>query len=116
MFVFDASALIALFDSYEPVFSLWRRANQNRALIGFPAVAMVEASDRIGIVDREWEALLLAEGVVVLPLAETASRQLGSWNGTVAARNAMWESQMIGWPVITCDPKQYESDVLIYPV
>ncbi|GGM70651.1 hypothetical protein ACFFX1_28790 [Dactylosporangium sucinum] len=116
MFILDASALAALFNSYDPVFQVWLKADRDDLMIGFPAAAMVEASDRIGARPGDWELLLLSAGVVVLPLDQTAAAAIGTWRGSVAACQAVWESRATGWPVLTCDPKQYEPGEHVYPV
>jgi len=42
VFVLDATALVALFDAYEPVFALWRRADAEQVALGIPATSIVE--------------------------------------------------------------------------
>jgi hypothetical protein len=116
MFVLDASAMVALFDSYEPLRELWFRADSGEIALAFPASAMLEAGDRAGISSTAWDPLLWSTSMLVLPLGEAAAKQLGTRTGSHAARHAVWESNATGWPVLTCEPDQYGAGVHLYSV
>jgi hypothetical protein len=116
MFVLDASAMVALFDSYEPLRELWFRADSGEITLGFPAAAIVEAGERAGISPTAWDPVLWSTSMLVLPLGEAAAKRLGAWTGSHAARHAVWESNATGWPVLTCEPDQYGAGAHLYAV
>ena len=114
MFVLDASAMVALFDSYDPLLELWFRADRGELCLAFPAMAMVEAGERADIGRTAWDPLLWSASMKVLPLGEVAAKELGAWSGSLATRQAVWESEGTGWPVLTRDPRQYAADAHIF--
>ena len=114
MFIFDATALVALLDSYKPVVRVWRRADSERIMLGIPAVAIVEASDQVETTSTgTWTAFLWSPTIAVLPLGESAAVQIGTWPGTPAARHSLWESDHLGWMVLTRDAKLYSDDARV---
>ena len=110
MFVLDATALVALFDAYEPIFALWRRADAEQVALGIPAASIVEASERAEIRASAWEPFLWSPTITVLPIGEAAAVQLGTWSGTLAARHSLWEATQLGWPILTRDGQLYAPD------
>lgn len=111
MFVFDESALVALFAGYKPVFRVWDSADQGRVVVAFPATAMAEAGRQAEISPTAWDPLVWSVSVRVLPLGESAAKHIGSWTGSLATKHALWESLATGWPLLTCAPDQYGSEV-----
>lgn len=116
MFVLDASAIVALFNAYEPVLDLWFRADSGEIVLAFPAVAMMEAGELAGIGSTAWDPVLWAPSLRVLPLGETAAKHLGAWIGSFATRHAVWESEATGWPVLTREPHRYGAGTHVYAV
>ncbi len=113
MIVFDESALVALFSGYLPIYRLWASADRGHVVVAFPAAAMAEAGRQAEVSESAWDALLWSATVKVLPLGQAAATRIGSWSGSgsLAARHTVWESRATGWPVLTCVPDQYGSDV-----
>ncbi|MEV4517326.1 hypothetical protein AB0K00_51280 [Dactylosporangium sp. NPDC049525] len=116
MFVFDDSALVALFAAYMPVYRLWERADRGQAVVGFPAAAMAAAGHQADVSPTAWDPLLWSVTVSVLPFGEEAAKQVGSWTGSLAAKHVIWESRATGWPVLTCAPEQYGPGVRLLSV
>jgi hypothetical protein len=116
MFVLDASAMVALFNSYDPLLDLWFRADNGELALVFPAAAMVEAADRAGISPTAWDPVLWSTSMCVLPLGEAAGKRLGACTGSLAARQAVWESVATGWPVLTREPELYGAGSHVYAV
>ncbi|MEV0134738.1 hypothetical protein AB0H83_40545 [Dactylosporangium sp. NPDC050688] len=116
MFVLDASAIVALFDAYDPLLELWSRADCGEMPLGFPVGAMIEASERAGIRSTAWDPLLWSTSMLVLPLGEAAAKQLGVQTGSLAARHAVWESAATGWPVLTREPDLYGAGAHLHTV
>lgn len=107
MFVLDGTTLGALFDSYGPIWDAWRRVNDGEIVLGVPATAIVEVAQDRGITRSEWASILWPPSVEVLPLTEAVAVEIGTWNGLLHARHALWESQQLGWPVLTRDRGLY---------
>lgn len=116
MFVLDASAIVAMFDAYEPLMNLWFRADRGDFPLAFPAAAIVEADDQAGIRPTAWEPVLWSPSMKVLPLDEAAATTVSAWSGSLAVRQAIWESEATGWPVLTCDPGQYAAEAYVLAV
>lgn len=112
MLVFDATALTALVDAHPPVWTWWKRADDGRVTLGFPATAVVEAGETAEVTANEWSALLWPQTVEVLPLGESAAVEIGRWSGTLAARQALWEARALGWTILTRDPRLYQPGVV----
>jgi hypothetical protein len=105
--VFDATALAALFDAYPPVWVLWRRADLDRAALGIPALAIVEAGTEVGAPATAWDSILWSKSINVLPLTERAAVEISAWQGTFGARHALWEARHLDCPLITRQPELY---------
>ncbi len=116
MLVFDASAIVALFDAYTPVYNVWRTADRGLSALAFPSAAMVEAGRRAAISETAWDPVLWSPSISVLPLGEAAATQLGAWTGSLAMGHTIWESRATGWPVLTCIPEDYGDGVEIFAV
>ncbi|MDG6100641.1 hypothetical protein Daura_03145 [Dactylosporangium aurantiacum] len=116
MFVLDASAIVALFDSYDPVLELWSHADCDELLLAFPVAAMIEAGERAEISATAWDPLLWSTSMRVLPIGEVAAKHLGTQIGSLAARHAVWESAATGWPVLTCEPDLYGAGVHVHAI
>jgi predicted nucleic acid-binding protein len=107
VFVFDATALEALFHGYRPLSAILRRADQGLTRLGFPVLSVVEAGTALGASVAAWEMFQWIETIKFLPLEEVAAIEISSWPGTPGARHALWEARSVGCPIITCDAALY---------
>jgi predicted nucleic acid-binding protein len=110
-FVFDTSALIALFDAYDPVYRLRRRADRGVAVVALPAVAVAEATRAVAASAASWEAIVWPRHVDVVPRTEAAAIEIGSWPGEdLAARHALWEAAFLDGLLVTRQPDLYDEE------
>lgn len=107
MFVFDATALAALFDAYPPVWALWRRADRGQTQLGFPVSAIIEAAQQLDAPVSAWDSILWPPTITALPLMERAAVEISTWKGTLAARHALWEARALNCPLVTCQADLY---------
>jgi hypothetical protein len=105
--VFDATALVALFNSHPTVFMLWQRADEGATEIAVPALAIVEAGVVLETSTTAWDRFLWTGAISVLPLGERAAVEIASWSGTFAARHALWEALALDCPLVTQEPELY---------
>ena len=112
MLVFDATAMAALLDAYPPVWTWWKRADDGRTTLGFPAAAIVDVGESGEVTPNQWSTLLWPDTIEVLPLGESAAVEIGTWSGTLAARQTLWEARALGWTILTRDPTLYKPDVV----
>lgn len=106
--VLDATALVALFDAHPPIMSLYRRAEEKKLLLGFPAAAIAEANASIGGGFDAWQAIMLDHAVVGLPLAEFIAIEIAGWPGELGVRHAVYEAKQTAGAVVTRKPGAYE--------
>jgi hypothetical protein len=71
--VFDASALLALFEAEDTVFDLWYQAEKGQATVVFPAAAVAEGNVALRASYDAWSPVLWAKGVSVAPLDSSAA-------------------------------------------
>ncbi|MGI5179517.1 hypothetical protein ACQEVZ_24620 [Dactylosporangium sp. CA-152071] len=107
MLVFDATALVGLFNSHPTVFMLWQRADEGATEIVVPALAIVEAGATLKTSTTAWDRFLWMPTITVLPLGERAAVEIAGWSGTFAARHALWEARALDCPLVTQDPDLY---------
>lgn len=105
-YVFDASALIALFRGNEVAYDLFEEADAGRVQVVFPAVAIAEANTYIQATESAWEAILLGR-VVCMPLTEHIAITLGLWPGDLAVRHVVYEARAVRGDVVTAEPYRY---------
>jgi hypothetical protein len=105
--VFDATALVALFNSHPTVFMLWQRADEGATEIAVPALAVVEAGSALRTSPTAWDRFLWTDAITVLPLGERAAVEIASWSGTFAARHSLWEARILDCPLVTTEPDLY---------
>jgi hypothetical protein len=106
VYVFDASALMALFRAYRPVFRLFMEADAGRAQLIFPAAAIGEANTYIRATEGEWSSLLMGR-VEVTPLTEHIAITVGDWPGDLATRHVVYEAQAVRGDIVTREPGRY---------
>ena len=105
-YVFDASALIALFRGSEDAYDLIEETDAGRLQVVFPAAAIAGANTYIQADENAWEALLLSR-VVCLPLTEHVAITIGPWPGSVAVRHVVYEARTVHGDVVTAEPYRY---------
>jgi hypothetical protein len=105
-YVFDASALIALFDGDETAYRLIERADAGKLQVVFPAAAIAEANTYIQASESAWEAILLGR-VDCIPLTEHIGVTIGPWPRDVAVRHVVYEAQAVMGDVVTREPYRY---------
>lgn len=107
-YVFDASALIALFDGHPGAFDLNEEAEAGRLQVVFPAAAIAEANTFIRAGENAWAPLLLGR-VTCLPLTEHAAIAVGGWPGDLAVRHVVYEARAVRGDVVTRESYRYRA-------
>lgn len=106
--VFDATAIEALFHGHDVLYRLFVRADEGRTTLIFPALCVVEAGTALGASLSSWDLYLWVPNVEILPLGQTAAVEISTWHGeSFGARQALWEAQRIGCPLVTCNAGLY---------
>lgn len=113
MFVLDTSSLIGLLDSDDGMFEAWRRADAGDIDLVIPALAIVEVAGRRNVSATAWAPILWPERVRVAVLSGVVAVEVGYWRGPLAARQALWESRSLSWPILTDTPDLYGPDALL---
>jgi hypothetical protein len=108
--VLDHTALVALFAAERAAFEMWELADRGEIILVFPSAAMAEASHLLGADDSAWRALLLAPGVRVSPLDQTAAIGSGRSVGTLVVRQVVYEARAVRGAIVTRAPWQYPAD------
>jgi hypothetical protein len=109
VYVYDASALIALFDAYKPVFDLLDEAAAERIQIVWPACAVAEANTYLRASHNTWTALLLAQ-VTTVELAESGAVDVGmlAAAGGLATGQVIHEARATQGLVVTREAYRYQ--------
>lgn len=107
--VFDASALVALFEAHDLVYRLWERANAGEALIVVPTAAIADANGNLTATHDSWSAVLWPNDVVTTPLTEDVAIEIGPWSGGLATRHVVYEAQAVRGIVVTRAPREYDA-------
>jgi hypothetical protein len=108
LYLFDASALIALFEGHPAVIKLMERAWTGQIIVGFPAVAVAIANVSVGVEYEQWREWLREPGTVDLPLTVHAAADLAAWPGALDARHCVYEARATNGAVVTRTPSEYE--------
>jgi hypothetical protein len=106
--VLDASALVALFDAYDPIYRLWNRADEGARLLIVPAGAVADANGALKASHEAWAAVLAPRDVVATALSEHIAIEIGPWPGSLAARHAVYEARAARAILVTRTPDEYE--------
>ena len=105
--VFDHTALIALFAAHQRAYDLWLLADSGAEPLIFPAAAVAEASHQLGTGDNAWRVLLMAPSVQVSALDESAAISTGRDAGSLVVRHVTYEALAVQGVVVTRAPWQY---------
>jgi len=108
--VFDHTALVALFDGRETALGLWYEADRGERSVVMPAVAVAEANHMIGANHDAWTALLFPPDVVVTPLDSLHAIDSGRRPGGLVARHVVCEARAVDGIIVTRAPWQYGPD------
>ncbi|MCW6003792.1 hypothetical protein K1W54_04245 [Micromonospora sp. CPCC 205371] len=109
LYIFDASALIDFHGNYDPLRRLYYRAVGGELLLGWPAVALAEATAAVETDWDEWWAIMLGEPAVIgLPLVVQAAAEIARWPGALDVRHCVWEARATSGAVVTRKPSGYE--------
>jgi hypothetical protein len=106
LYVFDASALIALFHAYGPVFRLFMEADAGLTQLVFPAAAIGEANTYIRASESAWAPLLMGR-VEPTPLTEHIAITIGTWPGDLSTRHVVYESHAVDGDIVTRNGGRY---------
>jgi hypothetical protein len=106
--VLDASALLALFDAYDPIYRLWIRADRGELLLIVPAVAIADANRALEASHGAWFTVLAPRDVVTTALSDHVAIDIGPWPGELAARHVVYEAQAVRGIVVTRTPDAYK--------
>lgn len=106
--VFDHTALVALFDGHHEAMRLWRDAEQGLATAVFPAAAVGEAAHLATTRESAWEVLLReVPNVEVTDLGQATALACAHMAGPLVVRHVTWEAQALGGVIVTRAPWQY---------
>jgi hypothetical protein len=105
--IFDASALIACFRAYQPVYRLLTRADAGEIQLVWPAAAIAEANAYLRASHTAWSALLM--GVVTCTeLTEQAAVEVGLLCDRIATGHVVYEARATQGVVVTQEPSRYQ--------
>lgn len=111
--VFDASALVALFNAEAIAYDYWSRADIGEETVVFPAVAVADANVVLGASYDDWSHLLWAEGVSVAPLDGSSAVETGRRTCvSLSIAHAVQEAKAVGGAVLTSWPHAYGGAVV----
>src|SRR5256885_15885170 len=106
VYVFDASALIALFRAFKPAFDLFMEADAGRTQLVFPAAAIGEANTYIRASESAWAPILMGR-VESMPLTEHIAITVGTWPGDLPTRHVAYEAYAVRGPIVTREGGRY---------
>lgn len=104
--VFDASALIALFRGYAPLFRLFQEADAERIQLVLPTCAVGEANGYLRANEAAWEGLLLGR-VAVTELTAAGAIGSGLLTTHLATGHVVQEARATLGLVVTQEPSRY---------
>jgi hypothetical protein len=114
--VFDATALDALIDAYQPVWTFWTLADDGLESVVVPALAILEVGEARDVSASQWESILWPAALNVIPLSETCAKEICGWRGPHAARQALWEARTLDCEILTRDERLYPVDARVLAV
>jgi hypothetical protein len=106
VYVFDVSALIALFRASRPVFRLFMAADAGRTQLVLPAAAIGEANTYIRASESAWAPVLMSRAEST-PLTEHIAIAIGTWPGDLATRHVVYEAQAVRGGIVTRERGRY---------
>lgn len=106
-YVFDHTAIVALFQGGTDVYGLFQGVERGNYQILLPASAMAEASHALGLDDPAWEAVLLTRNVKVHALDQSAAITSAQFAGEMPVRHVIYEAQEVRGIVATVAPGLY---------
>jgi hypothetical protein len=109
--LFDASALISLFQANPRVYRLWLLAEKRGVPVLIPATAIAEANARLKATDEAWQAILEGERVVVLELTAATALGASRYRNGLAVAHAAYEAAATGASIVTASPFAYPNEL-----
>jgi predicted nucleic acid-binding protein len=106
--LFDASALVALFDAHDRVYALWAAAEESSVPVLLPATAIAEANRKLRATDAAWNAVLLGHNVAALDLTPATALAASRRGGDLAVAHASVEAGATGATIVTAHPDAYD--------
>lgn len=106
--IFDASALVALFNGHERVSALWWAAENASAPVVLPATAIAVANRKLGASDNAWTSILLGENVHALTLSVAAALGASRELGELDVAHTSYEALATGGTIVTGNPDGYD--------
>jgi hypothetical protein len=106
--VFDATALVELFNSHPVAMKYWLDAENGLLSVVFPATAIAEANASLKATFNEWQSLLWEDVISVAPLNESSAVEAGlQHRHDMATSHVTLEAQQIRGVVLTSVPANY---------
>jgi len=105
--VFDHTALVALFQAQDDVYRIWETTERELVLGVFPASAVAEANHVIGATYEAWSAILGPADGAFVPLDGVAAAESSRFPGGFAARHVVHTARAVGGVIVTRAPWQY---------
>lgn len=105
--LFDASALVALFEGHVRVGRLWVWAEREAVTLLLPAAAIAAANQRLQASDNAWEAVLLTPNVIALDLTPATGLAVSRYPLDLATGHAAAEAAATGATIVTAAPEAY---------
>ena len=108
-FVFDTTTMGASFYLDHPdVSRLVDRANAGKVALFLPTVAMAEVETREQAGVDAWGHLLYGPHVEALNLEQHCALSVGTWPGSLAARQVAYDARSVSAIVVTLDARLYD--------
>jgi hypothetical protein len=106
--IYDASALLALFEANEQAYRRWQRSDDGRTTVVFPAAAVADANNTLCGSYDDWSPLLWAKGAAVAPLDGSAAVESGRLcQESLSVAHVVHEARAMRGIVLTTLPQIY---------
>lgn len=112
--LFDASALIALFEVHPRVYRAWDAAPKQGRAVLLPSTAIAVANHQLNATDNAWEPILHDDRVLVLDLTATTALGTSRYPGGLAVAHASFEAAATGAVIVTATPSMYPNELDTY--
>jgi hypothetical protein len=106
--IFDATALVALFNGNERVSALWMAAEEVSAPVVLPTAAVAIANRKLKASDNAWSAILFGANVYALDLSMAAALGASRELGDLDVAHTSYEALATGGTIVTGTPKSYD--------
>ena len=111
--VYDASALVELFNANPTAFDLWNNAEVGGWPVVFPACAIAEANVSLNASYEAWHTVLWPYSTAVAPLDVSSAVEAGlRHRHDLATSHVTHEAKQIGGVVLTASPDKYSGGLI----